>query len=306
MALLKECLPSVVRAASMQSDVSVFVVDNGSTDNSVGVAKQFSPSVTVLASTSATVGGVRNDGARAASDADFLVFLDCDCQVKEDFFGNVTATFATTGCAAVGCEVVSPALGHWSERTWDKLHRPGGDGPRHYINSACFAIQRTWFEKIDGFDATRVSSEDVDICRRLTASGGLMWQAESLAVIHLGNPKSVSGLYRRIVWHGEGAWTSRQGVQWSVTMAATFAHVIAVLSSLAIAVGLVFRGSGALAFCAFAAGVTLVPILFVLARAVQHRRLVPVVRGIALMQITFAARLHGILRAIRGRSPVTG
>ncbi|MBA3919540.1 MAG: hypothetical protein C0516_13250 [Gemmatimonas sp.] len=299
--LLGQCLSSLVASADGQSNVRIVVCDNGSTDGSVKVARSFGPLVEVVQSTAQRVGGVRNDGAAAHKTAEVYAFLDSDCVVPPHFFAAIVETFEHSKATAVGCEVVSRKDGHWSERAWDELHRPGGDGPRHYINSACFCIRSDFFWKIGGFDAEKVSSEDVDICRRITFAGGSMWQSEKLAVLHLGNPQSVRGLYSRIRWHGEGIWEEGKGLQWSVTTAATIAHAAFVV------IGILWGGwevvHGHLTGVVLAlGGMLLAPIAFVVARAVQHRRAVPIFSGVALMSITFPARIHGMIRSfVRSR-----
>ncbi len=282
---------------------SIVVVDNRSTDSSREVARGHAVGAVVVESAASTVAAVRNAGAAEVPEADVYVFLDCDCVVPPDFFQSVIRALEESGAAAVGCEVVSPTDGHWSERTWDRLHRPGGDGPRHYINSACFCIRREWFVRIGGFDASRVSSEDVDICRRLAAVGGSMWQAESLAVLHLGNPQTLAGLYRRIRWHGSGVWPKGRPLQWSPTSMATFLHAGCTVAGGGGALMLLARGEIGMALVTPALGLLVTPCMFVAARAVQFRRRVPVLAGIALMLVTFTARLDGLVRERVRRAP---
>ena len=273
---------------------SVVVVDNGSSDNSLEVARSHPVVTLALQSAASTVAAVRNEGAATAADADAIVFLDCDCEVPPNFLTSVVDAFERSGAAAVGCEVRSREDGHWTERTWDRLHRPNGDGPRHYINSACFCIRREWFERIRGFDSALGSSEDVDISRRLIQSGGTLWQSESLAVLHLGNPQSLVGLYRRICWHGSGVWPPGKSFQWSLTSIATLMFGISSLTGFSLAALLFAHGEFGQGLASTCVGILLVPVLFVAARAWQFRRPVPVVSGVALMMLTFTARLEGL------------
>lgn len=292
------CLASLDAAGRADGNVTLVLVDNGSTDGALDVQREYADRALMVASSARRVGGVRNDGARAVPDVDVYAFIDSDCVVPEDFFAAVRDTFAASGAAAVGCEVVSPADGHWTERTWDALHRPQGDGPRHYMNSACFCILADWFWRIGGFDEEKVSSEDVDICWRLTAAGGTMWQSERLRIVHLGNPKSVGGVYARVRWHGRGIWEPGKGLQWSKITLATFAHAGFVVAGALLCVATVVRTPGA-AVLALVAGVVAAPFAFTVARMLQFRRRVPLVRSVALMVITFFARLHGLADSLR-------
>lgn len=294
--VLVACLDSVRTARLQRPSTAIIVVDNGSTDGSLEILSRYATDATILNSTADRVGAVRNHGANADFGADIYAFLDCDCVIPDTFFNDVVSVIEISGAAAVGCEVLSPLNGHWSEATWDGLHRPRGDGPRHYINSACFCILREWFERIQGFDAKKSSSEDVDICRRLSAAGGTMWQAEKLAVLHLGNPQTLAGLYRRVRWHGSGAWERGKEIQWSVSTIATLLNPLAVIACANVGLFLVAQGTY-WGWILIGMGPLLVPFLFVVARGIQHRRRVPLIRGTALMIISLAARLDGIIRS---------
>lgn len=294
------CLDSLQAAARYYPNSRVIVVDNGSTDGTWDLIQRFKSDFTVLSSDASRVGAVRNAGARHAPEAEVYAFIDGDCLVPVNFLQEVAEVFSISNAEAVGCEVLSPADGHWTERVWDRLHRPGGDGLRHYINSACFCIRSNWFWELAGFDEQKISSEDVDICRRLRAGGGKMWQSERLAILHLGNPKTVAGFYRRLRWHGEGSWEVGKRIQWSATTVATLLHPLAAIGGSLVAVKEVSSHS-ALSLFYFLVGVLITPASFVVARAVQHRRMVPLFGGIALMLITLPARFHGILRSMNRR-----
>ncbi len=55
----------------------IIVVDDGSTDKSIEVARQFEPPVRIISQANKGVGSARNVGTQAAS-CDFLAFLDAD------------------------------------------------------------------------------------------------------------------------------------------------------------------------------------------------------------------------------------
>jgi glycosyltransferase involved in cell wall biosynthesis len=295
--VLEQCLDSVSRAATARPGTRVVVVDNGSTDGSLEIARQFDATVTLVHSLATRVGAVRNDGVRSAGDADVLAFIDCDCIVPPDFFHALDELFSNEEFAAVGCEVVAPSGGHWTEVVGDALYRRGGDGYRQYINSACFCIRSEWFARINGFDEQKISSEDVDICRRLRLAGGVLWQSERLAVVHLGNPKSIVGVYARLLWHARGIYEPNKGIQWSVTTIGTILHFLSLVLALVVGVSALYRR----AWWELLVPVALVlwiPAGFVVARAIEHRRMVPPIRGTVLMLVTMQARVHGVLKSV--------
>lgn len=298
--VLARCLESIRFAAARAPGTSVIIVDNGSTDEALAIQQRFSNEFTLTRSTARRIGAVRNEGARLAPESDVFAFVDCDCVVPPDFFLDVASLLSNGEFAAVGCEVVSPTDGHWTEVARDKLHRPVGDGPRHYINSGCFCVRADWFARVGGFDEEKVSSEDVDICWRIRAAGGKLWQSERLAVIHMGNPQSVRGLYGRMRWHAEGIYEKGKGVQWSVSTIAALVHPLATICGVAAGVLLASRGNWLGAIGSVLAGLLITPAAFVAARMVQHRRFIPPFGSIGVMLITFPARIHGMLRSVSG------
>ncbi|MBY0490106.1 MAG: glycosyltransferase [Gemmatimonadaceae bacterium] len=302
-ALLRACLTSLQASLLQYPNAYIVVVDNGSTDGSFVVGQAFGPRVSSIQSLARSIGGVRNAGAQQHGiAADAFVFVDCDCIVRPDFLPAVASVFHASGADAVGCEVISPADGHWTEVTSDALHRVGGDSFREYINSACFAVKAEAFKSIGGFDEQMTSSEDVDICRRLLKKGFRIFHSESLRVVHLGNPKSTSGFYKRLRWHGEGAAQARP-FQLSRTIAAAITHLLVSSVGLAVAVTWTLQDrnlyrAGLLLIASFLA----VPTLFVAARAAQLRRPIPIANSIALMTVSMFARSHGLLRSLRRRA----
>jgi GT2 family glycosyltransferase len=294
--VLDRCLSSVQTAFALSPNAEVILVDNGSTDGSLQIEHSYGDFVRT--STSATrVGAVRNWGVRTAEPADILVFVDCDCVVRPDFFVAVENAFRDPRIAASGCEVVSPSGGHWTETVGDILHRHAGDGPRRFINSACFAIRSDWFQRIGGFDETLVSGEDVEICERLLAHGGTLVQSETLQVVHLGNPQTLAQFYRRIRWHGEGAWSKTSGLRMSPTLLAALLHGVTMSLSVVASLLAAAKGRFAFALAIMLVGLLAVPALFTILRSLQRRRFAPPVRGTLLMLVTLTARLHGLFRA---------
>lgn len=297
--VLERCLESVRVAAERRPGTRVVIVDNGSEPAALAIQQRFAHAFTLMRSSATRIGAVRNAGAHAAEPTDVVAFLDCDCEVPPEFFVDVARLLEDPSISAVGCEVISPRDGHWTELAWDRLHRPIGDGFRHYINSACFCVRSEWFRRIGGFDEQKISSEDVDICWRLRDAGGVLWQSERLAVIHHGNPKSVRGVYGRIRWHSEGIYERGKGMQWSVSTVSALAHLLALTVGVVFGASLLARGN-ALGALILLGGVLVTPVAFVAARTLQHRRFIPITGSVGLMLITFPARIHGMLRSIAG------
>jgi hypothetical protein len=293
---LSDSLSALVAAVALSARASLVLVDNNAGTERDAILDRFADKAKITRSDAKTVGGVRNDGVRAAEPLPtYIAFVDCDCVVRESFCNDVLDAFAFSRSEIVGCRVISPIDGHWTERASDALHRQGGDGPRESLNSGCLAIRSDTFQSIGGFSEILPANEDYDLCSRVRATGGSIRQFESLQVVHLGNPKSVSGFMRRLTWHGRGAVREDGRIDFSLMLIATLSNSAATLVGSAFAVGFAIRGNVSSALLCAMASIAAVPIAFWAIRGIQMRRWINPFPSIALMQLTFLARQAGLI-----------
>jgi hypothetical protein len=296
-ALLAESLDSIVAAAEHHRTVEVIAVDNGSTDGSYELLlERYAGRVAVHRFLGRTVAAVRNWGARQGTGR-YLCFLDCDVTVPPDFFDHLVETFESGVAEAVGCELGIPAAPHWSERVWWELTVRTDDRYTHYLNSGNFSVTRGVFDRVGGFPEELETAEDTEICRRLRATGARIYQTQALAGVHLGNPKSVRGFFRRLRWHGLGIsdgkhvrLTDRATIMMltNATLVASAAVVLGGLSSLPLL---------ARAFAATAC-VLAVPVVTYVFRARQVRRLPNPLLALALIEVLYAARFSAFVTVV--------
>ena len=153
-------------AAQTRAPDEVIVVDAGSEDRTVPVARRF-PFVTLLEATPPVAIG-RNAGGRAAS-GDVLVFLDADVRLSEGFLEAFLADFERRGLD-VACPLYYP---HDSTPAVERFHdlfnlltrasqgvMPSGAG-------SCIAVRGEVFRASDGFDPT-LKFDDIEMVRRLS------------------------------------------------------------------------------------------------------------------------------------------
>jgi N-acetylglucosaminyl-diphospho-decaprenol L-rhamnosyltransferase len=74
----------------------------------------------------------------------------------------------------------------WPTNPWTRAYRsPGRDGRVDWISGACFAIRRTDFERIGGFDERYfMFAEDMDLCWRLGQAGRQVGLAADAVIVH--------------------------------------------------------------------------------------------------------------------------
>ena len=83
--------------AAANHEVELFIVDNGSTDNTREVVGKLAPANLSVAYLSEPIAGVcraKNRGIRSAT-GDVLVFTDDDCRVASDYFTDLAAHYAS-------------------------------------------------------------------------------------------------------------------------------------------------------------------------------------------------------------------
>ena len=201
---LCSCLESIRYAADRcDHQVEIIVVDNGSTDGSWDILEKQDHEGKIVAKRLAggTTSAVRNYGA-ACSTGDALCFFDSDCLMLWDYFEK--AAKALTYWDATGCEVDLPKDANWIEKAWFEIHAVLKDGPVSYIDSGNFVIRAGVFQRINGFDATLASCEDVEICYRLKERGFTLYQSHTVRAMHFGGGRNLGVFFRDSVWQGLG------------------------------------------------------------------------------------------------------
>ena len=143
----------------------VFVVDAGSTDATVAVARSY-PFVKVVQSAPPVALGRNAGGMRTSGDV--VVFLDADTRLPRDFLERFLWQFGRRGLD-VACPLYHP---HGSTRAVERFHDlfnavtrvfqgvlPSGGG-------SCIAVRGEVFRASDGFDPA-YKFDDIELIRRL-------------------------------------------------------------------------------------------------------------------------------------------
>ena len=182
---LPRCLESLSRQSRREKS-EIIVVDGGSIDRTVEVAKEYTHKVIEQPS---PVGTARNIGAKQA-EGNILAFIDADTMASEDWIDEITRTFDSRP-NAVG--VTGPTLPYegtqldklayhvatgWAQRFSLKLGRP------HVAGFNC-AYRKGPFFDAGGFDENRVLSEDVMLSLKMRHQGPILFNPEMIAYTSL-------------------------------------------------------------------------------------------------------------------------
>jgi glycosyltransferase involved in cell wall biosynthesis len=199
-ARLRRCLETI-NANRYTPGIEAVVVDNGSTDDSVRVAR--AAGARILSLPSQSVAELRNRGAQVAT-GDVLVFVDADHEIVEDWVACAVETLRHgRNVGAVGAMCMAPEKGNWVQRTYDLLRRRSNAiHDVEWLGSGNMAVLRRAFELVGGFDTRLQTCEDVDLCRRLRRHGFRIVNDPRLRNVHLGDPASLRDLFRGELWRG--------------------------------------------------------------------------------------------------------
>lgn len=166
----------------------IIVVDDGSTDESVQIAREHFADVTRLRiiqmpANSGNVGGPRNVGIAAAT-GEYIITLDSDDMLEPEYAEVLYQALVDNpdaGVAYTGVQVHREDTGerwvvpNWPiPFTWEWSMAQEPDGSPHNCIPTASMFRREMWQRAGGYDAGRTSAEDAEFWTRALATG---WRA---------------------------------------------------------------------------------------------------------------------------------
>jgi len=225
---LKSCLSSIEKLNYPKDRLEIIVANNGSTDETVSIARRWGACVVDAAEL--RVGGVRNRGARVANGS-IIAFTDSDILVGSTWISSAVERLKDEKVGAVGGACRSPENGTWVEKAWTT--RAVNKNVRCLAGSSLI-LRREIFERLGGFNEQLVAAEDDDLSHRIGQMKLQLCRVPNCDVTHLGYPKTLFDVARRQVWLGSSIDLDIRKIRDPMTFLAYF--FLVALASLAPAI----------------------------------------------------------------------
>ena len=194
-ALIARCLGSI--AAQTRRPDKVILVDDGSADDTVAIARAAYPQLEVLECHTRSLALNRNSGWQAAK-TDYVAFLDADCEAPPQWLMNLLTEAESSGVEAVGGGNRPPgdegahflALGIVVGSFVGSRGSIQGMVPRFrrsvdHLPTLNVLYRTDALERVGGFDPDFVQvGEDEDLSRRMRVAGGRLVAIPDATVIH--------------------------------------------------------------------------------------------------------------------------
>ena len=158
------------RLSRIDPHLEIVVVDGGSTDETVSIAKKFAKKVYVI--NERGIGKARNYGAYKSS-GEIIIFMDADIDPPPDFLKKILLVFSEKKVVGATCNIMpknpSPSE-HAFFRFYNLLLRLFAYFKPH-SRGEFLAVRREAFFRVGGFDESLPCLEDHELVFRLSKIG---------------------------------------------------------------------------------------------------------------------------------------
>lgn len=196
------CLESLQANRQGALEFDLVVVDNGSTDGTVAIARRHGAEVIEnREGRRRSISALRNVGA-SSTRGDILAFLDSDMVVPPDWLERACKYFSEGFEGVLAFPISAPPTVGWVGRIWGDHADSGRSGLAYvdFLSGHNLLINRAVFEKIGGFDEHLRTAEDRDLVLRVLAAQSKAALAPSAGLIHLGYEKGLMEFIRKEFW----------------------------------------------------------------------------------------------------------
>jgi glycosyltransferase involved in cell wall biosynthesis len=202
---ISTCLKSALNQSIPKRDYEVILVDDGSTDNTIGIAESYS--VKIIKQSNQGPAAARNRGAEEAK-GNVLIFTDSDCQTDKEFVETILTPFekdrqivGVQGSYRTRQEQFVARFAQVEIET--RYKKMAKNQNIDFIGTYAAAYERKVFRNCGGFDTSfpRASGEDADFSYKLQKSGHKMIFKREAFVYHQ-HPSTLSKYLKSKFYRG--------------------------------------------------------------------------------------------------------
>ena len=201
---IKNCLDAARNQNYNAGAISIVVVDNGSTDNTIKYVQCYSD-VELLYKLDGTIGSLRNFGA-FASESKYIAFLDGDTVPPVNWLFVGIDLLQQHSASCVGFAASAPDDSDtWVTKTWHAMNSGAkykGTCRVEWLSSFNLIVDREYFKRVGSFDENLETCEDADFGKKLSKISNVVY-SDKISVKHLGVVKTVKEFFLKELWRGK-------------------------------------------------------------------------------------------------------
>ena len=175
---MRDTLESLVSQNFSQKQFEIIVADNGSTDKTLDIAKEYNkkyPSLVhyVIENQIKSSYAARNKGV-GVSKGSLISFVDADMTVKSDWLEKIVAAFEDNNLSYLGCKVNL----YSKKNSFAALYNILTGFPvkmylekEHYAPTCCLTVRKNIFDKVGLFNSLFKGGGDTEFGKRVWGAG---------------------------------------------------------------------------------------------------------------------------------------
>ncbi|MEM5794567.1 MAG: glycosyltransferase [Candidatus Aenigmatarchaeota archaeon] len=179
--LIEACLKSI-KNQDYKGKYEIIVADGKSKDKTVEIAKNYADKVVIAEKKGIAI--ERNTGARVAK-GEILFFVDADTILCFNTLSEISKAFKKKNVVGACCPLVplsSKARDFLIYWLYDQLAKASIKTKTPHIAGGCCAYRKDAFEKIGGFNEKLKVYEDIDLSRRISKLGKIVFVENTIAL----------------------------------------------------------------------------------------------------------------------------